>query len=470
MGVEQLKKAEYVEEQKEREPVNVGEPAVTGLRETGGMERKDVCEDAKINDPEKGLFLVADGVSTAAGWLASRELAVAANESLGESLDRDLENISDSDQDVAKKHKMFVKHIKNKFQEAISNTHEALKRKGEENPDIKGAATTASLTKIVESPNGKQYLFMKNLGDSRVYIQRKGELIQVSKDNSFVQDALDSGMITQEDFDAIDQATDPDSLTDQQRFFYQRRNVITGFVSGKSMPKDMQVKHIGLEPGDRLLITSDGVHDQMTKREANQMLSRYEDDRQSEKLIQQRADVIARDGKSKRAKADDIAAVVHTVGENGPDRSYTKENKESAQSESQEGAQAEKLDSPTEQRKVDGWRAALATIERKIDQLKEMLTSNHGVAPSERIALQQEINTAEQGEANHRYWIGRRSREIIESEIPPRFTTSDKVRIVFDGKIAQTPWTVSAFDPESDQYLVVDAAGTSIEHVKRLEL
>ena len=66
---ELLSRKEYIEEQERNiDLVNVGEPAITGIAFKGHPERKPICEDIKINDPDNGLFLVADGVTRASGW------------------------------------------------------------------------------------------------------------------------------------------------------------------------------------------------------------------------------------------------------------------------------------------------------------------------------------------------------------------------------------------------------------------
>ena len=78
-------------------------------------------------------------------------------------------------------------------------------------------------------------------GDSRLYRQRKGTLMQLTRDHRFVQDLLDSGRITE----------------DEART-HPRRNVITRAVG---VAKELELDGCDgkIEPGDVFVLVTDGV-------------------------------------------------------------------------------------------------------------------------------------------------------------------------------------------------------------------
>ena len=102
------------------------------------------------------------------------------------------------------------------------------------------AGTTVSGVALAES-DGRAYWLVFNLGDSRTYRLADGELEQISVDHSVVQELLDEG-----ELDRAAAATHPG------------RNVITRALgAGGQYQADYWL--VPVEPGDRILICSDGV-------------------------------------------------------------------------------------------------------------------------------------------------------------------------------------------------------------------
>jgi len=72
--------------------------------------------------------------------------------------------------------------------------HAELKRRGEEDPEYQGMATTLTLYLGVW-PRA----FLLQVGDSRCYIYRNGELSQITRDQTMAQELIDLGVITRAD-------------------------------------------------------------------------------------------------------------------------------------------------------------------------------------------------------------------------------------------------------------------------------
>jgi protein phosphatase len=80
------------------------------------------------------------------------------------------------------------------LQEAALRSHAELVRRGQEDPDYRGMATTLTLFLGVWP---RAYLLQ--LGDSRCYVLRRGELSQITRDQTMAQELIDLGVLTRTD-------------------------------------------------------------------------------------------------------------------------------------------------------------------------------------------------------------------------------------------------------------------------------
>jgi protein phosphatase len=71
-------------------------------------------------------------------------------------------------------------------------------RRSEESPDYRGMATTLTLFLGVWP---RAYLLQ--VGDSRCYLLRHGELTQITRDQTMAQEMVDLGVMTQADHPAL---------------------------------------------------------------------------------------------------------------------------------------------------------------------------------------------------------------------------------------------------------------------------
>jgi PPM family protein phosphatase len=81
-----------------------------------------------------------------------------------------------------------------------------------------------------------------HIGDSRVYLMRDSKLTQITKDHTFVQQLIDAGRITEE-----------------EALVHPRRNVILRVLGDTSEEPEFDIHQIEVQPGDRLLLCSDGL-------------------------------------------------------------------------------------------------------------------------------------------------------------------------------------------------------------------
>jgi serine/threonine protein phosphatase PrpC len=80
------------------------------------------------------------------------------------------------------------------LQEGALRCHAELRRRGEEDPEYQGMATTLTLFLGVWP---RAYLLQ--VGDSRCYVYRNGELSQITRDQTMAQELIDLGVLTRAD-------------------------------------------------------------------------------------------------------------------------------------------------------------------------------------------------------------------------------------------------------------------------------
>lgn len=163
------------------------------------------------------LLLVADGVGgAAAGEIASASTAYVTST---------VSMISDDDPVAV-------------LAQAVQFAHEHLRDGVRADPLRDGMSTT--LTAVLG--NGERFALV-HIGDSRGYLWRDGALRRITKDHTLLQMMLDSGQLRSEDAES-----------------FPYPSVIARSIT-HSDPPEPDLSLLALEPGDRLLLASDGLTD-----------------------------------------------------------------------------------------------------------------------------------------------------------------------------------------------------------------
>ncbi|MGA1541992.1 MAG: SpoIIE family protein phosphatase, partial [Ilumatobacteraceae bacterium] len=105
-----------------------------------------------------------------------------------------------------------------------------------------GMGTT--LTGLAVADPARRRALVANVGDSRTYLWRHGELRQITKDHSHVQSLVDRGAITRA----------------EARVHYQRNIVLRAM--GIDPDLEVDVFELDIEDGDRFIVCSDGLVDE----------------------------------------------------------------------------------------------------------------------------------------------------------------------------------------------------------------
>ncbi len=141
-----------------------------------GLKRAN-NEDAFLVRPEMNLFAVADGMGgAAAGEVASQIF-----------MDTALQVFSRQSHQPQLEMSQWV-------QEVFRQANERILQYAVENPHHQGLGCTAELITFFN-----QTYVLGHVGDSRAYLLRKGQLRQLTRDHSFLQEQIDQGLLTPEE-------------------------------------------------------------------------------------------------------------------------------------------------------------------------------------------------------------------------------------------------------------------------------
>ena len=124
-------------------------------------------------------------------------------------------------------------------EQRIRKAHQALLAEARRDPDQQGMGTT-----VTTARNLGRVLQIAHVGDSRAYLLRGADLRRLTRDHTYVQLLVDSGRMSPEDAERS-----------------SSRHVLVNAVGGVNDTVYVDVDHIPLANGDRVLLCSDGLSD-----------------------------------------------------------------------------------------------------------------------------------------------------------------------------------------------------------------
>ncbi len=272
-------------------------------------------EDTLLVDQRRGLAAVFDGVGgSAAGEIASQLAASVVKEGWKRHLK------AQAREAVAHLGPYVDLDVPTILRELISEAHQQIrsdgvKRSTEQDKGrawLDDQATTVALAVIVHAAENGYELIYAHVGDSRIYLLREqATLERLSEDDSILTELVKNHDLTAAQALHIDQATQEDDLSDIELACFQQRNGITQAV-GDSQSLQIHVAQKPLFPGDRILFCTDGIHDNLTDAEIEQILRKGKHVTAARRLVNRALQRSREDRTSLRAKGDDMSAVVVT--------------------------------------------------------------------------------------------------------------------------------------------------------------
>ena len=147
--------------------------------------------------------------------------------------------------------------------QACNAANNAILQRGMQQPELAGMGSTCVMLIVRD---GKVYI--GSVGDSRIYFLRSKKLIQLTKDQSYVQMLVDAGQ-----------------LTPEQAEHHPRKNEITNALGLQGMkPATVLEDPINPEAGDCFLLCSDGLSGMVSDREIEKVVGNQQNMSQQDRV------------------------------------------------------------------------------------------------------------------------------------------------------------------------------------------
>ncbi|MGM0472106.1 MAG: Stp1/IreP family PP2C-type Ser/Thr phosphatase [Bacillota bacterium] len=190
---------------------------------------RDENEDSylKLITDDYGLFAVADGMGGHNAGEVASTLAV----------------------DTLKAYNFTIGQLTTDLETAVKRANRQILQAAKENPKYQGMGTTLTAALLTS-----QQVYIGHVGDSRAYLFRAGELIQLTEDHSLVNQLLESG-----------------EITEQEARNHPQRNLL---LQALGTAEDIEVDIISqqIKEDDLFLLCSDGLTDLLSDQEIAKVL------------------------------------------------------------------------------------------------------------------------------------------------------------------------------------------------------
>ena len=153
-------------------------------------KKREVNEDNFLVDKKLSLFIVADGMGGHASGEVASHLAV-----------HELRNTVDAGRDVVDRFTRDAAAVRPQeiltlLEHAVQTAGHTIYQRGVSEPEKRGMGTTTSAL-LIAGDRG----FIAHVGDSRIYMVRGGQVVQLTEDHSLINELIRRGRITRENLE-----------------------------------------------------------------------------------------------------------------------------------------------------------------------------------------------------------------------------------------------------------------------------
>jgi PPM family protein phosphatase len=142
--------------------------------------------------------------------------------------------------------------------------HETIRQCVRNHPELVGMGTTCTAVAVTDC-----YLYFAHVGDSRLYLLRDSSLWRLTKDHSYVDRMIDSGMIS------ADEARE-----------HPQRHVLTAALGAKGEVRaEFPEQPLPLQPGDLIFLCTDGLSGMLSDGELPAILTGHAPPEACRKLV-----------------------------------------------------------------------------------------------------------------------------------------------------------------------------------------
>ncbi|GCE16929.1 protein phosphatase PrpC [Dictyobacter kobayashii] len=264
-----------------------------------------------IIDELGGLFAVFDGVGgSAAAEIASQTAAHSTRQAWKRILtrERNRRKIYTFLEDCSKRDLCEI------LEKLILEADEQVRTSGAQRAGTDDLATTVALAAFCGQPGSHDYMMVyAHVGDSRIYLLRGDERIKrLTHDDGLLTKLVENQIVNEYHAFRIDQAMRADQLSEVEYSYFRLRGGITQALGGP-IPPTIHTDKISIRPGDRILLCTDGIHDNLTDEEIEDIL-RTSPRPSAARVLVESARQRSHEDRSQtiRSKPDDMSAIVMT--------------------------------------------------------------------------------------------------------------------------------------------------------------
>lgn len=206
-------------------------------------------EDRCLAHPQGRYMIVADGMGGQCAGEKASELAL-------ELVPQRLDQLIDFEDDTPEK-------VSTGIDTAVGHANDEIMALGELDRNFHSMGTTIAMIVAVGDA-----LYVAGVGDSRVYLLRKGAFEQLTTDHSLSEALREAGTITKEEA-----AT------------HRYKHVLVRYLGSKEGGAGANAKRILPQSGDRFMVCSDGVTDGVTDTQLSELLQSGNDPQKTAEAI-----------------------------------------------------------------------------------------------------------------------------------------------------------------------------------------
>ncbi len=286
-------------------------PFIISRRSTANERHPDRNEDNILIDEVSGLFAVFDGVGgSAAAEIASQ---TAANSTINA-----WKRILTKDQNRRKIYNLLEDCQERDFCQMLENlvleSDEQVRTHGAQRAGTDDLATTVALAAFCRQPHSREYTMVHaHVGDSRIYLLHHEERMKrLTHDDGLLTKLIENQIVDEEHALQIDQAMRADQLSDVEYSYFRLRGGITQALGGP-LPPTIHTAETIVHPGDRILLCTDGIHDNLTDEEIENII-RISPRTSAARVLVEHARQRSHEDRTQtiRSKPDDMSAIVMT--------------------------------------------------------------------------------------------------------------------------------------------------------------
>jgi PPM family protein phosphatase len=150
---------------------------------------------------------------------------------------------------------------------AVAIANGAVWNRSQQDDELRGMGTTITAAALTVGADGRDVLALANVGDSRAYLLSGGRVAQVTFDHSLAEEKVRQG-----------------ELTEAEAAVHPHRHILTRAL-GVTPDVEVDLWEVHVRTGDRLLLCSDGLSNEVDPQGIGRILSSVKDPRRAARAL-----------------------------------------------------------------------------------------------------------------------------------------------------------------------------------------